>query len=210
MKIAPFDFTAKAAELKARAAALESDYNTVGRSKWLTLYALQSALSALSKAVSTFSNIPFGSEEGDPMWDFADKEIRSIEDFFAGIDLERVTTDDRYAGSLIVPADLVRKCAESAEKFLNAYVAFAKTKVVVADARKSLQAFNSPEREKAKYAVVKESFRHEKGGTPVQFNIGQHCLIDHESTEGIAVVCCNYGVYFPTAEIANHFDIVEI
>ena len=65
-------------------------------------------------------------------------------------------------------------------------------------------------RKQIKYAVVEESFRHEKGGTPLQFNIGQHCLIDHESALGIAVVCCNYGVYFPTAEIANHFDIVEI
>jgi hypothetical protein len=208
MQTAPFDFAEKAATLKALSLTLDSEYSPATRVFWLTLSALHSAYGSLAGAANKLEKAPQHDQDVFNLIRKVVDEIAAVEKLVADIDIEKVRTNAAYAGSMLDRARLARASAEAVDQLAIAISAVLKAKGAVTDAATLRTKFvDTPPK---KYAVVKKSFTHTKGGSPVQFHEGQHCQIDYEDADGkrIADGTGTYAVYFSAEEVPNFFDIV--
>lgn len=205
MQIAPFDFAEKAASLKALSVYLDTNYSEATRVFWLTLSALQGAYGSLAGAANKLEKAPQDKEDLFSLIRTVIDEIAAVEQLLACVDIEKVRTNAPYAGSMLNRARLARQSAEAVDQLAIAICAVIKAKGAVTDAATLRTNFiDAPAK---KYAVVKETFTHTKGGFPLQFHQGQHCEIDHEHEGGKSIACGHYSTYFTAAEVSHFFDI---
>lgn len=206
MQTAPFDFAEKAAALKALSISLDTEYSQATRVFWLTLNALHAAYGSLAGAANKLEKAPQHGEDVSTLIAKVVSEIAAVEKLTADIDIEKVRTNAAYAGSMLERARLARASAEAVDQLAIAILATLKATGAVSDAATLRTKFvDAPAK---KYAVVKKSFTHTKGGSPVQFHEGQHCEIDFEDADGKRIASGDYAVYFSTEEVPNFFDIV--
>lgn len=206
MQTAPFDFAEKAASLKALSLSLDSEYSQAARVFWLTLNALHEAYGSLAGAANKLEKAPQHNQDVSNLIGTVVAEIAAVEKLVAEIDIEKVRTDAPYAGSMLARARLARASAQAVDQLAIAIAAVIKAKGAVTDAATLRTKFaDAPAK---KYAVVKKSFTHTKGGSPVQFHEGQHCEIDYEDAQGKRIASGDYAVYFSTDEVPNFFDVV--
>lgn len=210
MQIAKYDFAAKAADLKAKSIALNTEYSDTRRIIWLVENALHNAFSSLAGAANKLEKAPQGCADFGNLIITVAEEIASIEALLSKVDLERVRTDAVYAGSLLGRAKTARSSAAAVDKLAASIAILIANSNELANARTNREQFLATA--KKRYAVVKGTFTHGRGGGPVRFYTGEHCDIDFEDGNGdkrIAGDNGNTSVFFAADEVARLFDIVE-
>ena len=228
MLLDKFDFAEKAASLKAQSLALDTEYVESRRAHWLIENALHNAYSALAGAANKLENAPQNGlcrqvasscATSTPISPQASvenpialviSEIMEIDQLLGEINIELAKTDPVYAGKMLKQARTARTAAEALDK-LSAAIATSLTGVNEV-LRLRGQRSETSRTPKQRYAVVKGSFTHTRGGTPVRFYTGEHCPIDNELDNGDKRIAGDNGgtsVFFKADEVACLFDIVE-
>lgn len=210
MQIAKYDFAEKAAAFKAVSLSCDSEYDESRRVHWLTLNALHAAYDNIAGAANKLENIDQDTPEVYGAIRRVVTELNAIEALLAEIDIERAGTDAIYAGSKRAAASLARTCAENVNQLSIAITQTLKALSNCAGAYTKRSEFAA--RQKRSVAVVKGNFTHTRGGMPVRFYAGEHCIIDTVLEGGdmrIADGNGNTSVYFTKDEVERLFDVVE-
>jgi hypothetical protein len=209
-------FKDKAAALAVMAADADVAYSDDTRVTWLTLEKWREAVIAVADAAKNLTFLD-GLEqqvrEQHPLQSFISRiveDIEAMEQMLSSVDIARAKSDVTCAGAQIHWVRVLSKSC-TAVKAMSRYVKELSEAIAMADSAKSArEAFTSPSRPKVKYAAVKESFLHTKGGSPIQFLKGQHCMVDAETEKGFRIEGGSYSVFFDKTEVHEFFDFVEL
>jgi len=131
--------------------------------------------------------------------------VAQLHDF----DYARIESDVRYAGSQWTVAKAIQAWSCSVQARSVALEALIAAETGAHTTGASLKAILKKNRPLVKVAVVKSDFTDTQVGWPVEFHEGEHCDISIHTDDGAQVAGGDLLVYFTTARLQEHFDIVE-